>query len=112
MFEATDYPEKYTPKLDQAAAGQFDELLKIISARSLIVWGEHCSECAAPACYASCSFYTPRHEDLNCGRFVKGIQKGKLSSGARLATITFRKWGKLEGTGTGGINITNGCQSS
>ena len=103
MFEATDYPEKYTPKLDQAAAGQFDELLKIISARSLIVWGEHCSECAAPACYASCSFYTPRHEDLNCGRFVKGIQKGKLSSGARLATITFRKWGKLEGTGPVGL---------
>ncbi len=103
MFEATDYPEKYTPKLDQAAASQFDELLKIIAARSLIVWGEHCSECAAPACYASCSFYTPRHEDLNCGRFVKGIQKGKLSSGTRLATITFRKWGKLEGTGPVGL---------
>lgn len=103
MFEATDYPEKYTPKLDQAVASQFDELLKIIATRSLIVWGEHCSECAAPACYASCSFYTPRHEDLNCGRFVKGVQKGNLPSGARLATITFRKWGKLEGTGPVGL---------
>ncbi len=103
MFEATDYPEKYTPKLDQTTTSQFDELLKIIAARSLIVWGEHCSECAAPACYASCSFYTPRHEDLNCGRFAKGVQKSNLPSGARLATIIFRKWGKLEGVGPVGL---------
>src|SRR5687768_9055201 len=108
MFEAIDYPDRYTPDLDNISTSRFEELLRAIAARSLIVWGEHCSECAAPACYASCSFYTPRHEDLNCGRFAKGIQKGSLHSGARLATITFRKWGKLEGKGPVGLtSLTN-----
>ena len=103
MFEAIDYLGKHTPDLDNVSAGHFEELRRAISARSLIVWGEHCSECAAPACYTSCSFYTPRYEDLNCSRFANGIQKGNLPSGVRLATITFRKWGKLEGKGPVGL---------
>lgn len=111
MFEATDYPERFIPKFNQADINNFGELLKNIEARSLIVWGEHCSECAAPACYATCSFYTPRHEDMNCGRFTKGIQKGSLSSGARLATITFRKWGKLEGKGPVGLTSLSDANS-
>ncbi len=63
-------------------------------ARSQIVWGEHCSECAYPGCYAACAFYDPR-PDLNCRRFVAGIEDG----GAGLMRIRFRKWGKLEGRG-------------
>ena len=63
--------------------------------RSQIVWGEHCSECAYPACYASCAFYDPR-PDLNCRRFVAGIE----DAGAGLMRIRFRKWGKLEGRGS------------
>ena len=59
------------------------------------MWGEHCSECAYPACYASCAFYDPR-PDLNCRRFVAGIE----DAGDGLMRIRFRKWGKLEGQGT------------
>ncbi len=66
-----------------------------LAGRSQIVWGEHCSECAYPACYASCSFYDPR-PDLNCRRFVAGIE----DAGEGLMRIRFRKWGKLEGQGT------------
>ncbi len=62
--------------------------------RSQIVWGEHCSECAYPACYASCAYYDPR-PDLNCRRFVAGIE----DAGEALMRIRFRKWGKLEGRG-------------
>ncbi len=65
-----------------------------LSARSQIVWGEHCSECAYPSCYASCSFYDPR-PDLHCRRFVAGVE----DAGAGLMRIRFRKWGKLEGRG-------------
>jgi FkbH-like protein len=63
-------------------------------ARSQIVWGEHCSECAYPSCYSSCAFYDPR-PDLNCRRFVAGIE----DAGDGAMRIRFRKWGKLEGRG-------------
>jgi FkbH-like protein len=67
-----------------------------ISARSTIIWGEHCSECAAPACYRACSFYSPR-ADGHCRRFVNGIENVASTVGA--TRITFRRWGKLEGRG-------------
>lgn len=108
MYESIAYPNIFTPSLNDSVTCCFDELLGAITARSLIVWGEHCSECAAPACYATCSFYTPRHEDFNCSRFARGIQHANLHSGVRLATIIFRKWGKLEGKGPVGLtSLTN-----
>ena len=74
-----------------------------VTARSQIVWGEHCSECDYPRCYASCSFYDPR-PDLHCRRFVAGIEGAAPEPGAssgldHLTRIRFRKWGKLEGRG-------------
>ena len=65
-----------------------------LAGRSQIVWGEHCSECAYPACYSSCAFYDPR-PDLNCRRFEAGLE----DAGKGLMRIRFRKWGKLEGRG-------------
>ena len=69
-----------------------------ITARSQIVWGEHCSECDYPKCYATCAFYDPR-PDLNCRRFVAGIEAAGAVGGVRLNRIRFRRWGKLEGRG-------------
>ena len=70
-----------------------------IAERSQIVWGEHCSECAYPSCYASCAYYTPR-SDLRCRRFERGIEAVKVADWpASLMRIRFRKWGKLEGKG-------------
>src|ERR1700684_1201862 len=63
--------------------------------RSLIDWGEHCSECSYPACYATCDFYTPR-PDLHCRRFEGGIES---VPGAAARLIRSRRWGKLEGHG-------------
>jgi len=68
-----------------------------ITARSQIVWGEHCSECAYPACYAYCAFYTPR-SDFNCRRFEAGFEP--LAADPALHRVRFRKWGKLEGQGS------------
>lgn len=82
-----------------AAAGLADTRRRI-AARSQIVWGEHCTECAAPACYTACAFYTPR-ADGHCRRFVNGIEAVEaegLPVGAA-SRILFRKWGKLEGRG-------------
>jgi FkbH-like protein len=102
MFETLKYAEKYIPALPDQAVHRFAELRFAIAKQSLIVWGEHCSECAATACYSSCSFYTPRVDDLGCGRFSKRIQKGRIGR-VRLATMTFRKWGKLYGVGPVGL---------
>lgn len=79
----------------EVAAG-FAQTRAALKARSLIVWGEHCSECAYPACYAHCAFYSPR-ADLNCRRFERGIEI--LTAVPDAFRIRFRKWGKLEGKG-------------
>ena len=102
MFETNDYTERYTPDLPEAALRFFRELRDAVNSQSLIVWGEHCSECGFPNCYSTCAYFTPRKDDLNCGRFVKGIQQGKIGQ-LRLFTIEFRKWGKLWGQGPVGL---------
>ena len=79
----------------EVAAG-FTAFRSQVRARSQIVWGEHCSECAYPACYAHCAFYTPR-SDFNCRRFEAGFEP--LAADAGLHRVRFRKWGKLEGKG-------------
>lgn len=68
-----------------------------VTAAGLLLWEEHCVECAAPQCYRSCSLYVPR-ADRRCARFVSGITpntaaRGLFSFGAE---IQFRRWGKLE----------------
>ena len=83
-----------TPPADVAAS--FAAFRGRMTARSQIVWGEHCSECAYPACYAHCAFYTPR-SDFNCRRFEAGFEP--LVVDPALHRVRFRKWGKLEGQG-------------
>ena len=72
----------------------------LIQKRSMIVWGEHCSECAAPTCYTACSFYTPR-PDGHCRRFAQGMETidTGMACPLPLTRIGFRRWGKLEGRG-------------
>lgn len=69
-----------------------------VATRSAIIWAEHCSECAFPACYTQCAFYTPR-ADLDCRRFETGIEAVADGGDMGLMRIQFRRWGKLEGGG-------------
>lgn len=85
-------------KLPPEVANKFQIFAENIMARSSIIWGEHCSECALPACYSTCSYYSPR-ADLTCRRFVAGIEPIAATGQERLYRIRFRKWGKLEGGG-------------
>jgi FkbH-like protein len=82
------------------ALAAFAETRAAVADRSVIAWGEHCTECAFPACYSECSFYTPR-EDHHCRRFEHGIQRAAnpLAPDLDLTRIVFRRWGKLEGRG-------------
>jgi FkbH-like protein len=98
MYETIDSTTRASIFLPSDALLKFNELSSMIEARSLIVWGEHCSECAYPSCYTTCAFYTPRR-DLNCRRFANGIEQAAIGDVA-LGRIKFRKWPKLEGAGS------------
>lgn len=71
-----------------------------IAEASLLFWGEHCVECAAPACYHTCDLYRPR-PDGHCRRFASGIVQNPAFRSARGygAEISFKRWGKLETRG-------------
>jgi FkbH-like protein len=75
--------------------------------RSLTVWEEHCSECAMPSCYASCSFYTPRR-DFKCRRFPGGVEilPGTAFTAAPMR-IRFGKWARLLGYGPTALQLTD-----
>lgn len=64
---------------------------------SVLLWEEHCVECAVPECYAVCPLYVAR-EDRQCARFRYGICPDPAFSGLFPfgARISFRRWGKLE----------------
>lgn len=88
-----------TTDLAGPALAAMRDLDAAVGRRSQIVWAEHCTECAYPQCYTSCSQYTPRL-DLHCRRFVAGIEAVR-APGLRspLMRVQFRRWGKLEGSG-------------
>ncbi len=88
--------------LDSAMIAELFSARDAIAARSLLSWDEHCSECAMPDCFASCSLYTPRR-DFKCRRFDRGIETRLVEDGAgrraNLMALAFRRWGKLEAKG-------------
>jgi FkbH-like protein len=69
---------------------------------SLLIWGEHCTDCANPHCYTTCALYTPRL-DLKCRRFANGLEYIRPSregvAGREVMETEFRAWGKLEAEG-------------
>lgn len=75
-----------------------------LAALSFLYWSEHCVECAAPDCYASCSLYEAR-ADGRCRRFAYGTFCDRRYASARGygADIAFRRWGKLKANGNTGM---------
>jgi len=103
MFET----DKYDSKLhrERPASPEFKyEPVRNIDGMSFLLWGEHCVECAAPACYASCDLYEPR-SDWRCRRFSFGAYKNPAFPSARGygVEVRFKKWAKLEAFGNAAI---------
>lgn len=98
MFEFDKYEARRhgTP----AAPDEPYEPLVAVEAMSLLVWGEHCVECAAPACFSTCDLYEAR-PDLRCRRFVFGAHRNTAFRSLRGygAEVAFKKWAKLEARG-------------
>src|SRR5579872_4974351 len=75
---------------------QFAEAKQTVLGRSVLPWGEHCTECVWPTCYSSCDLYLPR-EDGKCRRFVDGMVRISCPEAlnAYILKIRFKRWGKL-----------------
>ena len=84
---------------------QWSGLGRGITARSVIPWGEHCTECAIPHCFLTCDLYEKRGGDLSCRRFTEGMVRvtGVAGIVPWLIKIRFKKWGKLWAHGSIGM---------
>jgi hypothetical protein len=80
----------------RAAVTRFSEFRAEIGSRTILPWGEHCTECAWPTCYTTCELYSPRI-DGNCRLFVDGMVRVDLDDSASqyLLKLRFKRWGKL-----------------
>lgn len=97
MFETeVQYKIQSSGDLPTKVLEKFAESAKIVSKRTLLVWGEHCTECMFPYCYKSCELYTPR-EDGNCRLFAEGIVRLDFPKAVSpyLMKVTYKKWGRL-----------------
>jgi len=95
--------DKYESRLHReapAAPAQPYEPVADVDEMSLLFWGEHCVECAAPACYRTCDLYAAR-PDKRCRRFEYGAFKNKQFRSLRgyAVEVSFKKWAKIEAFG-------------
>lgn len=75
-------------------------LLADVRRYSLQFWGEHCTECAAPACHQSCDLFE-RGPSGRCRRFADGIVVHTEAAGSLPFTfeVLFKPWGQLQAVG-------------
>ncbi len=90
---------------------RFGELRGQIVARTLLPWGEHCTECNWPTCYTTCQLYTPR-TDGACRLFVRGMVRidHPLGSSPYLLKLEFKPWAKLWTIGNLRLNSVAAAQ--
>lgn len=82
--------------LPAEARAAFGQSRSTLAAFSLTPWKEHCTECAMPACYATCDLYAPRR-DGKCRRFARGTEMIPMPEHPQgyIAKVTFKRWGQL-----------------
>jgi FkbH-like protein len=87
-------------ELPEDILARFAESRKAVAKRTMIPWGEHCTECVWPTCYSTCDLYQPRF-DGRCRRFVEGMVRIEHpeSVNSYLLKITFKRWAKLWSVG-------------
>lgn len=98
--------DKYEPRRNQRVTRpqQIYVPFRNASRRAFLLWGEHCTECAAPACYQSCELYDPR-PDRRCRRFESGVFANPdfPSAYGPAAEVVFKRWALL--TARGNANL-------
>jgi len=103
LYESEEAPRFALTRLEEHLGAR-------ILRRSLTVWREHCSECAMPSCYSTCTFYRPRL-DYKCRRLDGGIRV--IPSNEHIAVpmiIKFGRWARLLGYGPAGLLEVNAAR--
>jgi len=74
----------------------FAECTATLGRRTVLPWGEHCTECVWPSCYTTCDLYEAR-PDGKCRRFTDGMVRIDCpgSPNGYVLKIRFKQWGKL-----------------
>ncbi len=101
MYESEANPGVVESRgLPAEVAERFAESRATVSRRSLLSWGEHCTECVWPTCYTSCDLYRPRW-DGKCRRFEEGMVRIDCSGSldGYVLKIRFKRWAKLWSAG-------------
>ena len=88
-------------QIPAAIRQRFDDLAGRVTSRSVLPWGEHCTECVWPTCYTTCDLYSPR-TDGKCRRFVDGMVRldAPQTANGYILKIAFKQWGKLWAPGS------------
>lgn len=87
--------------LPESVRDRFAEFRERIVSRSLLPWGEHCTECNWPTCYTTCELYAPR-EDGACRLFIDGSVRVDIDRGLNpyVLKIRLKRWAKLWAVGS------------
>ena len=97
MYETEANSEiKSSAEIPAEVRRSFEHLRATIHSRTVLPWGEHCTECVWPTCYTTCDLYSPR-QDGRCRRFADGMVRVEFPAAANsyLLKIRFKRWGKL-----------------
>jgi FkbH-like protein len=75
---------------------RFAEFRDRVEARTVLPWGEHCTECVWPVCYTTCELYSPRLDGA-CRQFIDGMVRIDHKEGLSpyLLKLRFKQWAKL-----------------
>ncbi len=87
--------------LDAAVLAQFAEYRERVTARTMLPWGEHCTECVWPVCYTTCALYD-RRADGGCRQFVGSAVRIDHRQGLNpyILKVRFKQWAKFWTPGT------------
>lgn len=97
MYEAEiNQPSESPAALPPVICEAFRALSRTITGRTVLPWGEHCTECALPGCYQTCDLYV-RRRDGKCPRFANGMARfdHEESLCGYILRIDFKRWAKL-----------------
>lgn len=97
MYEAeVNDAKEAIDTLPSEVRARFAEYRSHVIARTVLPWGEHCTECVWPTCYKTCELYSPR-VDGACRQFVDGMVRIDHADGLSpyLLKLRFKNWAKL-----------------
>jgi len=99
MFEFHQRSPWAAPTVTASASEAFQPVQGVTDA-SLLIWGEHCNECAEPSCYSTCELYESR-PDRRCRLFTQGAVPNHAFTSWRGdgVELVFKPWSKMESRG-------------